>query len=287
MRSSLNPARRPWAPNSHDDARQIDAASGGGRKAILIRRRRAGRRRLEIGHADLARHVDRLRAAGGREQQHCFQRLVRQQWRQRPGQAAALARSRHRRTVLRAVGDSSRHTSGWHRVRAARLAPVSTGRSHDHTRADLVMPVRIFADQNPYRSGHSQFAPQAGHRACELARCFRECASRRAASHVPCQSNQSLYECAARAFSTRSGRNEKVLQIANRAKAPSMGVEYIVGEPGGPALWAECEEGPTGSPGDRIRCQRPLVASSETRPSSAAQYSRQRLSQCRASAAWA
>lgn len=58
MRSSLSPARRPWAPNRHDGARPIDAASGGRRKAILIWRRRAGRRRLEIGH----RHGSNLRA---------------------------------------------------------------------------------------------------------------------------------------------------------------------------------------------------------------------------------
>jgi hypothetical protein len=35
-----------------------------------------------------------------------------------------------------------------------------------------------------YRSGHNQFAPQAGHRGCEPARCFREYASRHAASHA-------------------------------------------------------------------------------------------------------
>ena len=60
---------------------------------------------------------------------------------------------------------------------------------------------------------------------------------------LPAQSNQSLYECAARAFSARSGRNEKVFQIANRAKAPSMGVEDIVDEPYKPAFRVECEQG--------------------------------------------
>lgn len=43
--------------------------------------------------------------------------------------------------------------------------------------------------------------------------------------------------------STRGGRDEKVLQIANRAKAPSMGVENIVRESDGLTFWAECEEG--------------------------------------------
>jgi hypothetical protein len=57
------------------------------------------------------------------------------------------------------------------------------------------------------------------------------------------QGNQSPYERAAGAFSARSGRNEKVLQIANWAKAPSMGVENIVGEPDGLTFWAECEQG--------------------------------------------
>jgi hypothetical protein len=59
----------------------------------------------------------------------------------------------------------------------------------------------------------------------------------------PAQGDQSLYERLACAFSARSGRDEKVLQIASRAKAPGMGMENIVGESDGFTFWAECEEG--------------------------------------------
>jgi hypothetical protein len=44
------------------------------------------------------------------------------------------------------------------------------------------------------------------------------------------------------AFSARRGRNEQVLQIANRAKAPSVGVKNIVGEPDVPSFWADREQ---------------------------------------------
>jgi hypothetical protein len=59
----------------------------------------------------------------------------------------------------------------------------------------------------------------------------------------PAQGAQSLYERAARAFSARSRRDEKVLQIANQAKTPGMGVENVVGESDGFTFWAECEQG--------------------------------------------
>jgi hypothetical protein len=59
----------------------------------------------------------------------------------------------------------------------------------------------------------------------------------------PAEGDQSLYERAARALSARSGRDEKVLQIASRAKAPGMGMENIVGESDGFTFWAECEQG--------------------------------------------
>ena len=60
---------------------------------------------------------------------------------------------------------------------------------------------------------------------------------------VPAQGDQGLYERAPSAFPASAGRDEKVLQIANRAKAPSMEVENVVRESDGLTFWAECEEG--------------------------------------------
>ena len=56
------------------------------------------------------------------------------------------------------------------------------------------------------------------------------------------QGDQSVYESAACAFSTRGGRDEKVLEIANGAKAPSMGVENVIRESDGLTVSTECEE---------------------------------------------